>query len=73
MTNQLHEDENLLTRQEAAEHHNVTLRFVTRCIRERRIRYVHGGDMVRIPAVAIAEYVSSNTVPSLALGLRNLR
>lgn len=71
MKNQLHEDENLLTRQEAVENRKVTLRFVTRCIRERRIRYVHGGHMVRIPATAINEYISWNTAP--ALNRRNLR
>jgi hypothetical protein len=66
MKNQLHADENLVTRQEAAEHRNVNLRFVTRCVQERRIQ-----DMVDIPATAIAEYVSSHTVPSL--DRRNLR
>jgi excisionase family DNA binding protein len=71
MKNQLHEDETLLTRQEAAEHHNVTLRFVKSCVEERRIRYMRVGRMVDIPATAIAEYVSSNTVPSL--DRRNLR
>jgi excisionase family DNA binding protein len=40
MKNQPNEDETLLTRQEAADHLNVTLRFVTRCVQERRIRYV---------------------------------
>ena len=42
MKNQLHEDETLLTRHEAAEHRNVNLRCVTRCAQERRIRYAHG-------------------------------
>ena len=71
MKNQLHEDETLLTRHEAAEHVNVTLRCVTSCAQERRIRYAHGGHKVRIPATAINEYISSNTAP--ALNRRNLR
>jgi excisionase family DNA binding protein len=71
MKNQLHEDETLLTRREAAEHLNVTLRFVTRCVQERRIRCMRVGRMVDIPATAVAEYVSSNTVPFL--DRRNLR
>jgi excisionase family DNA binding protein len=65
MKDHLHGDETLFTRQEAAEYLNVTLRFVTRCVQERRIRYVRVGRMVRIPATALDEYVSSNTVPSL--------
>jgi excisionase family DNA binding protein len=71
MKNQLHEDETLLTRRETAEHRNVTLRFVTRYVQEGRIQYMRVGRMVDIPATAIAEYVSSNTVPSL--DRRNLR
>ena len=54
----------LYTRQEAAEKLNVTVRFVTRCVQERRIRYVRVGRMVRIPETALAEYVASNTVPT---------
>ena len=53
----------LYTREEAAEFLNVTLRFVTRCVQERRIRYVRVGRMVRIPESALAEYLSSNSVP----------
>ena len=56
------EADHLLTRQEAADRLNVTPRFVTRCVQERRIRYVRVGRMVRIPESAIAEYVQANTV-----------
>ncbi len=52
----------LFTRQEAAERLNVTLRFVTRCVQQRRIRYVRVGRMIRIPEEALTEYISSNTV-----------
>ena len=55
-------DDHLLTRQEAADHLNVTPRFVTRCVQERRIRYVRVGRMVRIPESALAEYIQANTV-----------
>jgi excisionase family DNA binding protein len=71
MKNQLHEDETLLTRHEAAEYLNVTLRCVTRCAQERRIQYMRVGHKVRIPATAINEYISWNTAP--ALNRRNLR
>ena len=54
----------LYTRQEAAEQLNVTVRFVTRCVQERRIRYVRVGRMVRIPETALDEYIASNTVPT---------
>jgi excisionase family DNA binding protein len=55
-------EDRLYTRQEAAEHLNVTVRFVTRCVQERRIRYVRVGRMVRIPETALAEYIATNTV-----------
>ena len=51
----------LYTRQEAADYLNVTLRFVTRCIQERRIRYVRVGRLVRIPESALSAYVELNT------------
>ena len=56
--------ERLLTREEAADALNVTLRFVTRCVQERRIRYVRVGRMVRIPESAITEYLDLNSVPA---------
>jgi excisionase family DNA binding protein len=52
----------LFTREEAAERLNVTLRFVTRCVQERRIRYVRVGRMIRIPEAALNEYIASRTV-----------
>ena len=57
--------ERLLTREEAAEALNVTLRFVTRCVQERRIRYVRVGRMVRIPESAIHEYLHCHSVAAL--------
>ncbi len=56
-------DDPLYTREEAAQYLNVTLRFVTRCVQERRISYVRVGRMVRIPESALAEYLSANSVP----------
>jgi excisionase family DNA binding protein len=55
-------EDRLYTREEAAEVLNVTLRFVTRCVQERRIRYVRVGRMVRIPASSLADYLSENAV-----------
>lgn len=54
----------LYTREEAAEVLNVTLRFVTRCVQERRIRYVRVGRMVRIPESALCQYVLEHSVES---------
>ena len=54
--------EHLFTRDEAAEYLNVTTRFVTRCVQERRIRHVRIGRMVRIPESALVEYLASNSV-----------
>jgi excisionase family DNA binding protein len=55
-------EDRLYTREEAAEVLNVTLRFVTRCVQERRIRYVRVGKMVRIPATSIDEFLRLNSV-----------
>jgi excisionase family DNA binding protein len=52
----------LFTRKEAAERLNVTLRFVTRCVQERRIRYVRVGRLIRIPEAALNEYIATHTV-----------
>ncbi len=54
----------LLTRQEAADYLNVTLRFVTRCVQQRRVRYIRVGSMVRIPESALEEYIEAHSVPS---------
>ena len=56
----------MYTRQEAAERLNVTVRFVTRCVQERRIGYVRVGRMVRIPETALDEYIATNTVQAKA-------
>ena len=58
-------DDRLYTREEAANALNVTLRFITRCIQERRIRYVRVGRMVRIPESALIEYVRAQSVDAL--------
>lgn len=55
-------NDRLYTREEAADALNVTLRFITRCVQERRIRYVRVGRMVRIPESALVEYLSSQSV-----------
>ena len=55
-------NDRLYTREEAADALNVTLRFITRCVQERRIRYVRVGRMVRIPESALIEYVRAQSV-----------
>lgn len=57
-------EDRLYTREEAAEVLNVTLRFVTRCVQERRIRYVRIGRMVRIPKSALDEFLCKHDVPA---------
>ncbi len=59
-------EDRLYTREEAAEVLNVTLRFVTRCVQERRIRYVRVGRMVRIPESALSQYVLEHSVERTA-------
>jgi excisionase family DNA binding protein len=58
-------EDRLYTREEAAEVLNVTLRFVTRCVQERRIRYVRIGRMVRIPESALEDYLRTSNVPAI--------
>ena len=55
-------NDRLYTREEAADALNVTVRFITRCVQERRIRYVRVGRMVRIPESALIEYVRAQSV-----------
>ena len=55
--------EKLYTKAEAAEQLNVPLRFVERCVFQRRVRVIRLGRHVRIPESALAEYLSSNSVP----------
>jgi excisionase family DNA binding protein len=52
----------LLTKDQAAQLLNVAVRFIDRCVIERRIRYVKFGRYIRIPQSAIDEYVAASTV-----------
>jgi excisionase family DNA binding protein len=64
----------LLTKDQAAELLNVAVRFIDRCVVERRIRYVKFGRYIRIPQSAIDEYVAASTVyarPTAAAGHPN--
>ena len=54
----------LLTKAEAAEALAVSVRFIERCVFERRIRYVKVGKFVRIPASAVADFISAGEVPA---------
>ena len=54
--------ERLLTPAEFGEITGTTERLARRLIAERRIRFCHVGKYVRIPALAVAEYVAANTV-----------
>lgn len=56
--------ERLLTKAEAAEALAVSVRFIERCVFERRIRYVKVGKFVRIPATAVADFISAGEVPA---------
>jgi excisionase family DNA binding protein len=52
----------LLTKDEAAGLLQVAVRFIDRCVVERRIRYVKVGRHIRIPESAVDEYVAASTV-----------
>jgi len=54
--------ERLLTPVEFGEATNTSERFARRLIDERRIRFVKLGRFVRIPASAVADFVSDGTV-----------
>ena len=54
--------EPILTKAEAAAAMNVTVRFVERCVLERRIRYVKIGKFVRIPESAVREFIARGSV-----------
>ena len=58
------EVERLYTKAEAAAHLNVPVRFVERCVFQRRIRVVRLGRHVRIPESALAELMTDGTTPS---------
>jgi excisionase family DNA binding protein len=49
--------ERLLTKAEAAEALSVSVRFIERCVLERRIRYVKVGKFVRIPESGVADFI----------------
>lgn len=52
----------LLTVVQAAESLNTSQRFVRRLVDERRIRFVHVGRHVRIPASALDAFIEAGTV-----------
>ena len=54
--------ERLYTKAETAELLNISQRFVTRLVLERRIRFVKVGRLVRIPRSAIEELLVTGTV-----------
>jgi excisionase family DNA binding protein len=64
---QLVEVERLYTKAEAAEQLNVPLRFVERCVFQRRVRVVRLGRHVRIPESALAELMTDGTTPARRL------
>ena len=55
--------EKLYTKAEAAEQLNVPLRFVERCVFQRRLRVVRLGRHIRIPESALAELMTVGTTP----------
>jgi len=54
----------LLTKAEAAEALAVSVRFIERCVLERRIRYVKLGKFVRIPESGVADFFEAGEVPA---------
>ena len=56
--------EKLYTKAEAAEQLNVPLRFVERCVFQRRVRVIRLGRHVRIPESALAELLTIGTTPA---------
>jgi excisionase family DNA binding protein len=61
-------DDLLLTVEEAARLLGTTPRFPRRLIAERRIRFVRVGRHVRIPRVAVDEFIAAGTVEPMAFG-----
>jgi excisionase family DNA binding protein len=57
--------ERLYTKSEAAELLNVSQRFITRLVLERRIDFVKVGRLVRIPHSAVSEIVRNGTIERL--------
>ena len=58
----------LLSVGEAAAVLGTSVRFPQRLIAERRIRFVHVGRHVRIPASAVVEFIEAGTVQPITLG-----
>lgn len=56
--------EKLYTKAEAAEQLNVPLRFVERCVTQRRVRVIRLGRHIRIPESALAELLTAATTPA---------
>jgi excisionase family DNA binding protein len=57
------EIEKLYTKAEAAEQLNVPVRFVERCVSQRRIRVIRLGRHIRIPESALAELMTAGNSP----------
>ena len=57
------EIEKLYTKAEAAEQLNVPVRFVERCVSQRRIRVIRLGRHIRIPESALAELLTAGNSP----------
>ena len=55
--------EKLYTKSEAAQQLNVPVRFVDRCVSQRRVRFVRVGRYIRIPESAIAEFLTGGESP----------
>ena len=56
--------EKLYTKAEAAEQLNVPVRFVERCVSQRRVRFIRLGRHIRIPESAIAELLTVGNSPA---------
>lgn len=56
--------ERLLTKAEAADALSVSVRFIERCVLERRICYVKVGKFVRIPESGVADFIQAGEVPA---------
>ena len=55
--------EKLYTKSEAAAQLNVPVRFVERCVSQRRVRFIRIGRYIRIPESAIAELLTAGESP----------
>ena len=55
--------EKLYTKSEAAAQLNVPVRFVERCVSQRRVRFIRVGRYIRIPESAIAELLTAGESP----------